>query len=44
VPAFDGLGEAAMVRLPATQGEGQQPAGGQHARDVVVPVAQHVVG
>jgi hypothetical protein len=43
-PAFDGLGEAAIVRLPATQGEVQHPAAGQHTVDAVVPVAQHVVG
>jgi hypothetical protein len=44
VPAFDGLGEAAMVKLPATHGGVQQPAAGQHTGDVVVAVTQHVAG
>jgi hypothetical protein len=43
-PAFDGFGEEAMVRVPATQGSVQQPADGQHGCGVVLAVAQHVPG
>ena len=42
-PAFEGLGEEPMVRVPATHGGVQQPADGQHTVDAVVPVAQHTV-